>query len=162
MSDQPRSGMPPLGPPYAPTPGSPPRPTYPPAPPNQWTIPPVMPQPTPATAPPGRGWWSGQRRLFAVVAIATAAVVLLGLVILDQSDDSGLPAVAPSPSPVRPPSSTPPSTTAPTTTTTPEQLNQVIDDIEKFVERERGLTFKQTVPVKLAGENEFAQGILQQ
>jgi hypothetical protein len=47
-----------------------------------------------------------------------------------------------------------------TSTTEPQDLNRVVLDIEKFVERERGLTFKQPVAVRLAGEGEFQRLLL--
>jgi hypothetical protein len=117
-----------------------------------------MPSPPPTPPPSGRGWTSSQRRLFVIVAAATAVVVLLGLAIFEGGSDTQQ-AVLQVPS-----TSTDPSTSAttepPTTTTQPPQLNQVLDDIEKFVEKERGLQFKSPPQVTLADENEFEQQLL--
>jgi hypothetical protein len=44
-----------------------------------------------------------------------------------------------------------------TSTTEPQSLDTVVLDIEKFVERARGLTFKQRVDVRLASDSEFRQ-----
>jgi hypothetical protein len=47
-----------------------------------------------------------------------------------------------------------------TTTTEPQSLDAVVLEIEKFVERERGLKYKQPVAVDLAGESEFQRLLL--
>jgi len=67
--------------------------------------------------------------------------------------------------PRRTPSTTPPTTSSsssdPTTTTSPQDLETVVADIERFVEQQRGLTYKNKVDVHLAGEGEFQDRLLQ-
>lgn len=163
--------MPPLGPPYVTTPGGPPPPQYPLAPPNEWpAAPPRLPVPVPA--PPVGPRWSDRFKRPAVVwgAVAIVMAVLLGaLVGRSTNDELAGSAVAPTTSTA--PRRTAPSTSSSdassssseprsTTTTEPQDLNSVVQDIEKFVERERGLTYKNPVDVHLAGEGEFQTRLL--
>ena len=164
------SGMPPLGPPSVTPSDRPPSPHYPPRPPDQWPTPPPL-LPSPAPAPPRGPRWSDRvrRPAFAWGAIAVVAAILAGaLVGWSTNSDRASTAVAPTTTQPRrlPPSSSsgsgasssgPASTT---TTTNPQDLDAVVNDIERFVERERGLKYKNTVEVRLAGEGDFQQLLL--
>jgi hypothetical protein len=155
--------MPPLGPPFVTPSDRPPPPRYPLAPPEQWPPPPpLIPTPEVVAAPPS--WWSEARRRQVLVwgAIAVVIGVIVGVAVANGTSD-GLRAVAPlvpttSSSESSSQESSPREST--TTTTEPQDLNAVVLEIEKFVERERGLKFKQPVAVRLAGEGEFQRLLL--
>ena len=160
MSDQPPV------PPGA-TPGSTPPPAYPQQPPLAPPLPPVPPGaypgdprwPAPPPPPP-----TGSDRPGWIVPVAIIAVValLIGLFIVLRDDDSGggdFAAV-----------DTSTTTTEPDTTTTtaaevpaeldPTEFQALVDDIEAFVEQERGLQFTEEVLVELAGEGDFQDQLL--
>jgi hypothetical protein len=95
--------------------------------------------------------------------VAVVIAIIVG-VVLGNSTNRDFTSVA-TPRPTQTPpfsssSSSDDSTSSdPTTTTAPQDLNAVVLDIQKFVERERGLKFTKSVNVRLAGEGEF-QGLL--
>ena len=170
MTDDPRlpasappPAMPPLGPPYVTPPGRPPAPQYPPVPPTQWPAPPPL-LPAPVTPPPAGARWTDRLKRPAVIwgAVAVVMAVLLGALVGRAANDDVSSSARP-PTTVTAPRSTttrpPGSTTAPTTTA-PQDLETVVLDIERFVERERGLKFKNKVDVHLAGEGEFQDRLL--
>ena len=156
--------MPPLGPPYGPPPPTLPPPQYPAEPPEQWPATPLLwsTPPAPPSSPRSR---IVQPALIA--AIVTFVVVLIGAFIWSETGSSNLSlprrttTTAPAPD-TDSSSSTDQSSSGRSTTTVPPQLNAVIDDIKAFVEKERGLKFKQDVPVKLAADDEFEQLVHQQ
>ncbi|HEV3226566.1 MAG TPA: hypothetical protein VGZ52_07020 [Acidimicrobiales bacterium] len=168
MTDDPHSpsprAMPPLGPPYVSSADRPPPPNFPPSPPEQWLAPPPL-LPSPIATPPSR--WTDERKRRALVgaAVATALAVILGVVIGSSANQDPTPTAAPFPTTTTAePSFAGPSSTegssasssaVPTPTTAPQDVNAVILEIEQFVERERGLKYKQQVAVHLATESEF-------
>ena len=164
----PPPAMPPLGPPYVTAPGPPPSPQFPPTPPTQWPATPAM-IPTPIPAAPAGAAWKDRIKHPAVLwgAVAVVLAIVAGaLVGRATSDDVSQTASPRTTVPRRPPSTTtPPPTTGssgdPTTTTTsPQDLDSVVSDIERFVEQQRGLTYKTKVDVHLAGEGEFQDRLL--
>jgi len=126
----------------------------------------MIPTPLPAAAPAPA--WTGRLKHPAVLwgAVAIVLAIVAGaLVGRATSDDVGQAARPPITVPRRTPSTTrPPATSSssdPTTTTTsPQDLDTVVSDIERFVEEQRGLTFKNKVDVHLAGEGEFQDRLL--
>jgi hypothetical protein len=169
----PAPAMPPLGPPYAP-PTAPPRPTFPPAPPEEWPwTPPLQP------FDPGGGSWTPaggrprepgdpRRRALLIAAIGTAAVVIVAMLAWGQSnDDNNGRFVAGAPTTTEPVATDSDSgaasdstgsgggTESGGTSDTQQDLEQAVLDIQAFVERERGLTFKQDVDVQLANDREL-------
>ena len=148
----PSAGMPPLGPPYGPAPETPPRPRFPESPPKEWPLAPLIPPEPPAAPPPSHPWRA--LRPAVVAAIVTFVVVLAGAFVWNESGSTrfAIPRSTTTTSPRAPASS---SSGAPTTTTTPAQLDAIVADIKAFVEKERGLQFKQDVPVKVAADDEF-------
>ena len=172
MTDDPRPApppaMPPLGPPYVTPPGRPPAPQYPPAPPDRWpTPPPLLPPPIPPT-PSGPRWTDTiKRRAVVWGAVAVVLAILIGILVgrsvdHDLSRAANPPTTVTTPRRVPSPSSSSDATSSSSapTTTEPQDLNAVVQDIERFVERERGLKFKQPVDVHLAGEGEFQDRLL--
>lgn len=155
------SAMPPLGPPYTEPPARPPRPQYPVAPPEQWPATPAL-LPAPAVAAPARGRWIDDARHQAVawgaVAIVFAIIVgaLIGASAADRPVNTAAPITLPEPSTEDSTSSE----SETTTTTEPQVLDDVVLEIQEFVERERGLEFKRPVDVSLAAEGEFERLLL--
>ncbi len=148
---EPSAAMPPLGPPYGPPPETPPPPRYPAVPPEEWPPPPVPPAPLPALQRGPHPW--RVLRPAALAAIITFVVVLAGAFVWNENGSSTNFALPRSTTTTTAPPSS--SSSAATTTTTPAQLEAVVDDIKAFVEKERGLQFKQDVAVKLAADDEF-------
>ena len=163
----PPPAMPPLGPPYVTQPGPPPSPQFPPAPPPEWPATPAM-IPAPIPAAPQGSVWTDRLKHPAVLwgAVAIVLAVVAGALVGRATSDDGARTASPRTTLPRRPSTTAPPTTSssssePTTTTTsPQDLESVVNDIERFVERERGLTFKNKVDVHLAGEGEFQDRLL--
>lgn len=131
--------------------------------------PPLAPPPPPT--PPGTtrpaGDWPGpeeqpmpaRRVPFWVLGVAILAVgALIGglIAVVTQNDGNGDELVAPSPDSTTSPSE-PPSTAS---TAPPPTLEEVVAEIEAFVERERGLPFLREVTVELADEGEFQDRLL--
>ena len=161
--------MPPLGPPYLTPPGRPPSPQYPPTPPEQWpATPPLLPTPVPAPPPSPR--WTDNLKRPAVLWAASAVVVALVVgALVARSTGDGLRPTAQTPTTVTSPRRLLPSTSSSTesnsssqtpATTDPQDLEAAVLAIEKFVEQQRGLTFKTKVDVHLAGEGEFQSRLL--
>ena len=91
-------------------------------------------------------------------AVAVVLAIIVGALVGASSSDNRISVAAPVTSTAE---STDASSESDTTTTTaPQDLNSVALDIEKFVERERGLKYKQPVSVRLAGEGEFQDLLL--
>ena len=170
MTD-PSPPMPPAGPPTG-APGGWPSapPAQPPsvgAPPVGFGGPPPLPPAGPPPAPPrppaaGRG---------VVVAVAAVIVVLAllagGVLVVRQraaSSDSAAPSTtAPSgssPSTTRPRAGSGPSTS--TAPADPEAIRQRAVELQRYVERERGLTFKQPVEVQVLDDAAFKARVLQE
>jgi hypothetical protein len=160
MSDQ----MPPLGPPYGPS-GPPPPPRFPAHPPTEWAPRPLEPVPGPPLPPP-----PDRRRALVLAGIVAAAVLLIGAVAFAMGGDSSTKAAPPR----RTTTTTAPasdstdsaastdSTDSTDSSSSPSaaELQQVVDDIKKFVEKERGLTFTADVPVALLDDAAFNQELL--
>ena len=167
--------MPPLGLPYAEPSGRPPSPQYPVAPPEQWpTTPAWLAAPQPVAPAPARPRWIDDRKNQTVVwgAIAIVIAVIVGVLVGRSSGDNPLSTAAvvtssdsstdsstDSSSDSATDSSTDSSSDT-TTTTQPPSLDSVVLDIEKFVEQQRGLKYKDKVDVSLVGEGEFQQLLL--
>jgi hypothetical protein len=174
------AAMPPLGPPYA-APAVPPPPTYPSSPPEEWpSIPPLL--PAPGSGPSGT---SGGRRprepgdpgrgALLIAAIGAAAIVIVGVLAWGQSNDDGnerfiagaptttAPVDTDSQSSATDSSSTDPeSSDSSSSSSTEPDLQTAVRDIQAFVERERGLTFKSAVDVQLATDDQLTQMLDQQ
>jgi hypothetical protein len=124
--------------------------------------------PTPVPAPPPGPRWTDNLKRPAVVwgAVIVVFATLVGALVGWSMNDNDTLSRSASPPVLTVPRSTTtePSTTTTTepstTTTAPADLDAVVLDIEKFVERERGLTFKNPVDVHLAGEGEFQSRLL--
>ncbi|MGI8664160.1 MAG: hypothetical protein ACR2LQ_13270 [Acidimicrobiales bacterium] len=153
--------MPPLGPPYGPA-GPPPPPRFPERPPTEWGPRPIEDVPAPPMPPPN----DSRRRLAVIAGIIAAAVLLIGAVTVARSDDTKKTARPRNATTSTAPGSNTDSSDASssgsqssdssaTASTGSQQLQQVVADIERFVERERGLKFKADVPVELLDGNEF-------
>ena len=160
MNDDP--SMPPLGPPYAEPSDRPPTPRFPNAPPDQWPLTPLAFVPVPlAAAPPRTRWLDDPRhRTAAWGAVAVVFAIIVGALIGASTSDNPIDSIALSPQSSSDDGSAASSSSSesdPTTTTAPPSLSAVVLDIEQFVERERGLQFKDHVPVRLASESEFQQ-----
>ena len=154
--------MPPLGPPYVAPPGRPPPPQFPPAPPTSWPAPPPL-LPAPVPPPPSGPRWADRLKRPVVIwgAVAIVMAIILGALVGRSTNDDLSPTASGPTTTTRPRSTT---TTEPanrsTTTTAPQDLDTVVEEIERFVERERGLKFKTDVDVHLAGEGEFQNRLL--
>ena len=159
--------MPPLGPPYSEPTDRPPAPRFPTGPPERWPATPA-PLPGPVLPPPDRGRWiddPGHRTLVWAAVAIVFAIIVGALVGVTAAQDNSITAAAPATTSESSPDSTDESSDSdsdPTTTTAPESLDAVVLDIQEFVERERGLEFKQPVDVSLAGEGEFQSRLLEE
>jgi len=159
--------MPPLGPPYAEPPDRPPVPQFPPGPPEQWpTPPPTLPGPAPPVAP--TRWIDDPKHRTVVwgAVVIVFAIIVGGL--LGASVARDRPELTAAPSTTSDPSSATSSDDSEsesdrgtTTTTEPESLEEVVLEIQEFVERERGLQFEEPVDVTLAGEDDFNAQLLE-
>jgi hypothetical protein len=128
--------------------------------------------PQPLPPPASRPRWIDDHSHQTIVwgAIAIAIAVIVGVLVGKSSGDNPLAtAAAVTSSDSSTDTSTDSSTDSAsdstssesaTTTTAPPSLDSVVLDIEKFVEQERGLTFKQKVDVTLVGDAEFQQMLL--
>ncbi len=160
---------PPPGPPGTAWPSTPP-----PAPPGTYGgAPPTSPPPLPPTTPPGPGA-PGRGVLIAVVAVvavlaltATAVAVALARRSADGSDAASPTTTAPTaPTTTRPRSGsggtggTPGA--APTPPADPATITRRAEEIKRFVERERGLTYKEDVAVQVLDEQAFKDRVLQE
>jgi len=181
------AAMPPLGPPYA-APTAPPPPTFPPSPPEDWpSIPPLV--PPPGSGPPLAGGGrpprepgDPRRGALLIAAVGAAVILIVGALAWGQSNNGGNGRFI----------AGPPSTTAPIDTDSQNSatassstdsgasnsasgssdnsssssaepdLPTAVQDIEAFVERERGLTFKSAVDVELATGDQLTQLLDQQ
>jgi hypothetical protein len=157
MNDPP---MPPLGPPYAEPFDRPPPPHFPDAPPDQWPAPPaVLPSTAPLAPPPRTGWLDDPRHQTAAWgAVAIVFAIIVGALIGASAAEDPVSSLAFAPqssSDEGGASSSSSSESDPTTTTEPQSLSAIVLDIERFVERERGLKFKDQVPVSLAADSDF-------
>ena len=153
----PAPSMPPLGPPYTEPTGQPPPLRYPLGPPEQWPAPPPV-LPDPVLSAPVRARWLDDPRHQAVVwgAIAIVFAVIVGALIGASAADRPRSFAAPITSSDESTESTSSeSESDPTTTTSPQSLEDIVLEIEHFVERERGLKFKQPVDVSIASDDEF-------
>lgn len=163
--------MPPLGPPYAEQVEHPPSPRYPAEPPQQWPVTPLLPVSVAAPLPPHRPGWADDPRRRAMVwgGVAIVLAVIVGVLVGRSTNDSPLTVSAPVTVPEPTSSSTSSDTNSDsssserdttTTTTEPQSLESIVLDIERFVERDRGLKFKHDVDVSLAADGEFQRLVL--
>jgi hypothetical protein len=169
------AAMPPLGPPYA-APAVPPPPTFPPAPPEDWpAAPPLLPAPPPQrplTPGGGRRDPNDPRKgVLLIAAIGAAAIVIVGMLAWGQSnDDSDKRFLAGAPTSTTDPIATDSGSTgtdssssdsggsnSASSSSSEPDLDTAVQDIQAFVERERGLKFKTDVNVQLANDDELAQ-----
>jgi len=129
----------------------------------------VLPGPVPRFTPPGPRIDRTRTIVFAAIAVVLA--VIIGVLISENSGGRPLADAFRNRSSSSADSATDSSDSATdssdssgsggtTTTTAPQDLDAVVLDIEQFVERERGLKFKQRVHPVLAGEGEFQQKLL--
>jgi hypothetical protein len=158
MNDDP--SMPPLGPPYAEPSDRPPPLRFPVAPPDNWpSTPVVLPSAPPIVAPPRTRWLDDAlHQTAAWGAVAIVFAIIVGALIGASAADNPVSPIALVPQPSTDESSASDSSSSesdPTTTTEQESLSAIVLDIERFVERERGLEFKEDVSVRLASEGEF-------
>ncbi|MEY2450645.1 MAG: hypothetical protein QOD92_219 [Acidimicrobiaceae bacterium] len=163
MNDDP--SMPPLGPPYAEPSDRPPPLRFPVAPPDHWpSTPVVLPSAPPSVAPPRPRWLDDPRHQTAAWgAVAIVFAIIVGALIGASAADNPVSSIALVPQSSTDESSASDSSSSesdPTTTTEQESLSAIVLDIERFVERERGLEFKEHVPVTLASDGEFQRMVL--
>jgi hypothetical protein len=109
------------------------------------------------------------QRLGLLWVAGAVVVALVAGALVARSTNRDLPRAVQTPTTVTSPRRLPPSTSSSTesnsssqapATTAPQDLDAAVLDIEKFVEQERGLKFKTTVDVHLAGEGEFQSRLL--
>jgi hypothetical protein len=168
--------MPPLGPPYA-APATPPPPTFPPAPPESWpATPPLLPPAPPGNSPAagrggGRDFGDPHKRALAIAALGGVALLIVGLLAWRQSNDnSNSRFIAGAPSTTQPIATDPGSTDSSNSSdsgaggsntsdssSSSSDLKSTVLDIQAFVEKERGLKFKQDVDVELVNDVQLAQ-----
>src|SRR5436190_13000215 len=161
----PPPGMPPLGPPYAAAGDTPPPPHYPQRPPEQWPATPALlggggpygPMPPIRTGP-------DRSRVLIVGAIAVVLAVIVGVLVGESTSNDGTDTAAVFPrstASTESSDSTKSTESSESTSSSSDDLDTVVADIEAFVERERGLKFKQRVKPRLAGEGEFQRLLLE-
>ncbi|CAN5684192.1 hypothetical protein BH20ACT2_BH20ACT2_22760 [soil metagenome] len=134
-----------------------PNPTpYPAHPPSEWPAPAAA-SPPPPPPPPG-----GARRNPALVALAVlAALVLVVVAVALVGDDDDQVALDRPPSTTAPvPSTEPDVPEPPPATEPPPPIDEVVDELSRFVERERGLTFKTPVAVEVVDDEQFERRLL--
>jgi hypothetical protein len=172
--------MPPLGPPYA-TPATPPPPTFPSAPPETWpATPPLLPTAPPANGPGGGGggrrdFGDPRKRALAIAALGGVALLIVGLLAWRQSNEnSNGRFIAGAPSTTQPVATDSSdgtdssnssdsgaggsnSTDSSDSSSSSGDLQSTVLDIQAFVEKQRGLKFKQDVDVQLVDDNQLAQ-----
>lgn len=94
-------------------------------------------------------------------AIAVVIAIIVGVLVGRSHDDTPINFAAPAATRASTDSTDSASTDSDTTTTTqPQSLDTVVAEIERFVEADRGLTFKHPVDVSLAPDGEFQQELL--
>jgi hypothetical protein len=177
--------MPPLGPPYA-APATPPPPTFPSAPPESWpATPPLLPPAPPGQSPAAAGgggrreFGDPRKRALAIAALGGVALLVVGLLAWRQSNDnSNSRFIAGAPSTTQPVATDSSdstdssnssdsgaggsnSTDSSESSSSSSDLQSTVKDIQAFVEKQRGLKFKQDVDVQLVDDNQLAQ-LLQQ
>ncbi|MEY2447290.1 MAG: hypothetical protein QOH79_766, partial [Acidimicrobiaceae bacterium] len=121
----------------------------------------MLASPTPSGPPPGGDRWLDDPRHQAIAwgSIAIVFAIIVGALVGASAADRSLTVAAPvTTSDASTAASSSESDT--TTTTEPPSLDAVVLEIERFVERERGLKYKRPVPVTLAGEGEFQRLLL--
>src|SRR3954447_2410522 len=165
----PPAGMAPLGPPYAPPAESPPAPTYPSRPPEQWPPTPALLQPSGPSGPRSPGQDGPDRsRVLILGAIAVVLAVIVGVLVGESTTNDASDTAATFPRPTSSEStessdatdSSESSTSSESSSSESQDLDAAVEEIEAFVERERGLKFKERVTPRLAGEGEFQRALL--
>ncbi len=138
------------------------------APPVGFGSPPPLPPAGPAPAPPGPPS-SGRGVVLAIAAVIVVVALLAGGVLVvrqrSASSDSAAPATtAPStggsPSTTRPRNGSSPSTSA--APADPEAIRQRAVELQRYVEKERGLTYEQPVEVQVLDDAAFKARVLQE
>ncbi len=174
------AAMPPLGPPYA-APPTPPPPTFPSSPPETWPATPPLLPPIPPGAGPGpagggrRDFGDPRKRAIAIATLGAVAILIVGLLAWRQSNDnSNSQFIAGAPSTTQPIASDSSDSTDSTnssdsgaasdssdssdsSSSSSDDLQSTVLDIQAFVEKERGLKFKQNVDVQLVDDDQLAQ-----
>src|SRR4051812_25383148 len=168
----PPAGMAPPAPPYAPPAEPPPAPTHPSRPPEQWPPTPAMLQPSGPSGPsgprpPGHGG-PDRSRVLIIGAIAVVLAVIVGVLVGESTTNDASDTAATFPRPTSSEStdssdatgSSESSTSSESSSSASQDLDAAVEEIETFVERERGLKFKERVTPRLAGEGEFQRALL--